>query len=162
MTLNLSKNGRQIQEGAAEEPTTFMSKLLDLPVSTLLRKCKSSNITVNDLPDLNTDQLSTELMSGYKWSEDRLNCFYITKSSERRVIFSVLLKFWKPFVYAFAIRVAAIFSDYASILLLKYLIDSAEISSSLFTFFVISALILLFMQIRSILLGNLRVNFGKL
>uniref|UniRef100_A0A1I7T1B3 ABC transmembrane type-1 domain-containing protein n=1 Tax=Caenorhabditis tropicalis TaxID=1561998 RepID=A0A1I7T1B3_9PELO len=48
----------------------------------------------------------------------------------------------------------AIFADYASILLLKYLIDSAEISATLFNFFVIALLILFFMQLKSLLQGK--------
>ncbi|CAI2355476.1 unnamed protein product [Caenorhabditis sp. 36 PRJEB53466] len=140
VSLNLSKNARQIRSEINEvKRPSKISKLLELTVSKLLYKCKSGTITIEDLPELEDKKQSQKVMSGYKW--------------KRRVMFSILLKFWKSFACAFTFRVLAIFSDYASMLLLKYLIDSAEIKASLFNFFVISVLILFFMQLKSILLG---------
>ncbi|ULT89968.1 hypothetical protein L3Y34_008393 [Caenorhabditis briggsae] len=141
VSVNLSKNARQIQSETenVQEKNSYISRLLELPVSKLLQKCKSSTITVDDLPILEDDQYSNRVMSGFKW--------------KRRVIFSILMKFWKSFPSAFAFRMCAIFADYASILLLKYLIDSAEISATLFNFFIIAVLILFFMQLKSVLFG---------
>ncbi|KAF1751200.1 hypothetical protein GCK72_017754 [Caenorhabditis remanei] len=141
VSVNLSKNARQIQTETENEQqkNSYVSRLLELPVSKLLEKCRSSEITVDDLPILEDDQYSARVMSGFKW--------------KRRVIISILMKFWKSFASAFAFRITAIFADYASILLLKYLIDSAEISAALFNFFVIAVLILFFMQLKSLLLG---------
>ncbi|CCD65105.1 Cystic Fibrosis Transmembrane conductance regulator homolog [Caenorhabditis elegans] len=141
VSVNLSKNARQIQNETENEQakSSFASKLLELPVSKLLQKCRSSTITVDDLPILEEKQCSNRVMSGFKW--------------KKRVIFSILMKFWKSFAGAFAFRMCAIFADYASILLLKYLIDSAEISATLFNFFIIAVLILFFMQLKSLLLG---------
>ncbi|CAB3399019.1 unnamed protein product [Caenorhabditis bovis] len=143
VSVNLSKNARQIQSEVQNEAVykkpSFLSRIFELSVSSLLRKCRKSAITVDDLPSLEDDDYLANFMKGYKW--------------KKRVTVSLIMKFWKSFVVAFVFRLAAIFADYASILLLKYLIDAAEVSAPLFTFFVISVLILFFMQLKSILFG---------
>ncbi|CAI5453555.1 unnamed protein product [Caenorhabditis angaria] len=142
VSVNLSKNARQIQEDQEpDKKLSWFSKLFEFSISELLGKCRKAQepIEIDDLPPLEDDNYLAHIMKGYKW--------------KRRVIGSILLRFWKSFVIAFAFRISAIFADYASILLLKYLIDSAEISATLSSFFIISILILFFIQLKSLLFG---------
>ncbi|CAD6193633.1 unnamed protein product [Caenorhabditis auriculariae] len=112
-----------------------------IPMSALLRKAHGDVLQLEDLPSVNEKHKSTVLMRGHKWKD------------EKRIIVSLVMKFWKTFALASFFRLCSIFADFGSILLLKYLIDATESSASLFTFFIISVLILFFILLKSVSFG---------